>query len=71
MKTKNNKLRVNNFFISNTSMLKLTISQVIYHIPQAFTTAEMEIFAFKVVCRGVYFFYLQCVLLKFTILKNG
>ena len=65
MKTKNNRLRVNNFFISNTSIFKSTISQVIYHIPQAFTTADYKFSIISCKCRGLWYFQFVANYLRF------
>jgi hypothetical protein len=65
MKTKNNKLRVNNFFISNTSIFKSTISQVIYHLPRAFTTADYRFSVISCKCRGLWYFQFVANYLRF------
>ena len=64
MKTKSNKQRVNNFFISNTSIFKSTISQVIYHIPQAFTTADYKFSIISCKCRGLWYFQFEANFLR-------
>ena len=65
MKTKNNKLRINNFFISNTSIFKSTVSLVIYHFPQAFTTADYKISINSCKCRGLWYFQFVANYLRF------
>lgn len=46
-------------------MLKLTISQVIYHIPQAFTTADYKFSIISCKCRGLWYFQFVANYLRF------